>query len=226
MSDAGSPELAALRELGEEWGTLAGRDEQLRALPVDPDRRPRSARRQPPKGSLRRPGGLRPRRPSGRGHGDPRGRGRADARRLGPAQGQASRAGPAAGADRGRPGADAKARGPADPLRRALIGRLRARGDAGRTAAGRHWRPRHFALSGGGDRGADGRHRGLLPAGDQGISGRRGLLQRRGRKPGRGAGPDGGLGVAGRLRVDRRRLDLGRGRGDHLGAARRPTTRS
>ena len=38
MSDAGSAELAALRDLGEEWGTaLAGRDEQLRALPVDPD---------------------------------------------------------------------------------------------------------------------------------------------------------------------------------------------
>ena len=38
MSDAGSPELAALRGLGEEWGrALAGRSEQLRALPVDPD---------------------------------------------------------------------------------------------------------------------------------------------------------------------------------------------
>ena len=38
MSDAGSPELAALRGLGEEWGrALASRSEQLRALPVDPD---------------------------------------------------------------------------------------------------------------------------------------------------------------------------------------------
>ena len=37
MSDAGSPELAALRELGEEGTALAGRDEQLQALPVDPD---------------------------------------------------------------------------------------------------------------------------------------------------------------------------------------------
>jgi amino acid transporter len=38
MSDAGSPELAALRELGDEWQlALSGRSEQLRALPVDPD---------------------------------------------------------------------------------------------------------------------------------------------------------------------------------------------
>lgn len=127
----------------------------------------------------------------------------------------------AAAERRGRPRADAQADRAAGAVqRRALVGRLRARGDARGPRAWRAAGARAVATRRGGHRAADGCGRALLPPDDPRLSGWRRLLHRGLGEPGSAPRIGGGSRTDAGLHPDRR--DLGRGGcgGDHLGDPR------
>ena len=132
----------------------------------------------------------------------------------------------ASGRQRGRARAAAQADRTADPLvGRALVGRLRTRGDARRAGAGRQRGARSLARDLGGDRRLDDRRGPVLPPADQGVPARRRVVHRRRRQSRSATGADRRGRAADRLRPHRRRVDLRRRGGGHLCAPGRRLSR-
>jgi len=169
-------QLAALREIGREWDQVsADRQVWRQALPVDP------SLGEYPEASEVRPGLFTRSCPSRDETGNcRRSKPRASPRRThaaGPGRPGTQTAGLrlTAGRHRDRGGADAQARGaPRAVGGRAVLGRLRAPGDAGRPGLGRPARLVVLAARRRADRVPDAGGRDLLPPDDSGLPARRG----------------------------------------------------